>query len=40
MLTFDPDLGPEDGLFEESAQDQKINPGGTDEPVNPLTPPY
>jgi cytochrome c peroxidase len=40
MPTFDPSLGPEGGLFEESAQDQQINPGGTDEPVNPLLPPY
>jgi len=40
MATFDPSLGPEGGLFEESAQDQQINPGGTDEPVNPLLPPY
>lgn len=40
MTTFDPSLGPEGGLFVESAQDQQINPGGTDEPVNPLLPPY
>lgn len=40
MGTFDPALGVEGGLFEESAQDQQINPGGTDEPVNPLLPPY
>jgi hypothetical protein len=40
MMTFDPDLGAEGGLFEESAQDQQINPGGTDEPANPLLPPY
>lgn len=40
MMTFDPDLGPEGGLFEESAQDQSINPGGTDEPVAPQMPPY
>jgi hypothetical protein len=40
MATFNPSLGPEGGLFEESAQDQQLNPGGTDEPVNPLLPPY
>src|SRR6266542_879405 len=40
MATFDPSLGPEGGLFEESAQDQQINPGGTDEPVNPMLPSY
>ena len=40
MSTFDPSLGPEGGLFEESAQDQQLNPGGTDEPLNPLLPPY
>ena len=33
MSTFDPSLGPEGGLFEESAQDQNINPGGSDEPI-------
>jgi len=40
MSTFDPSLGPEGGLFEESAQDQNINPGGSDEPVDPKLPPY
>ena len=40
MSTFDPSLGPEGGLFEESAQDQSINPGGSDEPINPMLPPY
>ncbi len=40
MATFDPSLGPEGGLFEESAHDQQINPGGSDEPANPLLPPY
>jgi hypothetical protein len=40
MATFNPSLGVEGGLFEESAQDQQINPGATDEPVNPLLPPY
>jgi hypothetical protein len=40
MATFDASLGPEGGLFEESSQDQQINPGGSDEPVNPLLPPY
>lgn len=40
MSTFDPGLGVEGGLFEESAQDQKINPGGTNEAANPLLPPY
>ncbi len=40
MTTFNPSLGPEGGLFALSAQDQQINPGGTDEPVNPLLPPH
>jgi hypothetical protein len=40
MSTFNPTLGPEGGLFEESGQDQQINPGGTDEPINPMLPPY
>jgi hypothetical protein len=40
MATFNPSLGVEGGLFEESAQDQQINPGGSDEPINPLLPPY
>ena len=40
MATFNPSLGPEGGLFEESAQDQQINPGLTDEVINPLLPPY
>jgi hypothetical protein len=34
MSTFDPSLGPEGGLFEESAQDQQINPGRTDDDDN------
>ena len=37
---FDPSFGPTGGLWEESAQDQGINPGYTDEPSNPLLPPY
>ncbi|MEP6993795.1 MAG: hypothetical protein ABI968_04665, partial [Acidobacteriota bacterium] len=40
MSTFNPSLGPEGGLFEESAQDQQLNPGGTDEPSDPQLPPY
>jgi len=40
MMTFDPALGPEGGLFEQSAQDQQINPGGTDEPSLPQMPAY
>jgi cytochrome c peroxidase len=40
MTTFNPSLGPEGGLFEESAQDQQINPGGTDEPLDPKLPLY
>jgi len=40
MTTFDPSMGPEGGLFMLSAQDQQINPGGSDEPVNPMLPPY
>lgn len=40
MTTFDPDLGPEGGLFEETGQDQQINPGFEGDPVNPLLPPY
>jgi cytochrome c peroxidase len=47
MDTFDPDGDPEcapecvtGGLFEETAQDQEINPGFEDEPANPLLPPY
>jgi cytochrome c peroxidase len=47
MDTFDPEADPEcapgcvtGGLFEETAQDQEINPGFEDEPANPLLPPY
>jgi len=51
MPTFDPDLGPEGGLFEESGGDaeypgapgytlQSINPGVEPEPTNPLLPDY
>ena len=40
MATFDPSLGPEGGLFVDSAQDQNINPGGTDEPASPMLPDY
>jgi cytochrome c peroxidase len=39
----DPDCAPEcggGGLFEETAQDQQINPGEEGNPVNPLLPPY
>jgi cytochrome c peroxidase len=40
LATFNPSLGVEGGLFEESAQDQQINPGGSDELLNPLLPAY
>jgi cytochrome c peroxidase len=40
LPTFDTSLGVNGGLFEESAQDQQINPGDTDDVVNPLAPPY
>jgi cytochrome c peroxidase len=40
MATFDPELGSTGGLFEETAQDQQINPGFEGEPANPLLPPY
>ena len=47
MSTFDPSADPEcapecvtGGLFEETAQDQQINPGFEDEPANPLLPPH
>ena len=37
---FDPDLGFGGGLFEESSQDQQINPGVGGDPVTPMLPPY
>jgi cytochrome c peroxidase len=40
LVTFDPALGGGGGLFEETAQDQEINPGEEGEPVRPLLPPY
>lgn len=47
LQTFNPSADPEcapdcggGGLFEESAQDQTLNPGIEDEPVNPLLPAY
>jgi cytochrome c peroxidase len=40
LPTFDPAQGPTGGLFEESAQDQQLNPGFEGNPVNPLLPPY
>ena len=40
MNTFDPLLGTTGGLFEETAQDQQINPGFDGEPANPLLPPH
>ena len=40
MDDFDPSAGPEGGMFEESAQDQQINPGGSDEPEDPQLPSY
>jgi cytochrome c peroxidase len=51
LPTFDPSARPDcappgaggcadGGLFEETAQDEEINPGFEGEPVNPLLPPY
>ena len=40
LVNFDPTLGGGGGLFEETAQDQTLNPGEEDEVVNPLLPPY
>jgi hypothetical protein len=41
LSTFDPTTGGvTGGLFEESAQDQQINPGFEADPVNALLPPY
>lgn len=41
LPTFDPTTGGvTGGLFEESAQDQQINPGFEADPVNPKLPPY
>ena len=37
---FNPALGPEGGLFEETSQDENVNPGHEGEPVNPLLPPH
>ena len=37
---FNPLLGGGGGLFEETSQDQTLNPGEEDEQVNPLLPPY
>jgi hypothetical protein len=40
--TFNPTLDPTagGGVFEETAQDEEINPGFAEEPANPLLPPY
>jgi cytochrome c peroxidase len=40
LVNFDPALGNGGGLFEETAQDQTLNPGEDDDAVNPLLPPY
>lgn len=40
LMTFDPSLGGGGGLFEETGQDQNLNPGEGDEPENPLAPAY
>jgi len=40
LPNFDPDEGTTGGLFEETAQDQFINPGHEEEAENPLLPPY
>ncbi len=41
LSNFDPALGHTGGLFEESAQDQQINPGHEgDDVINPLAPAY
>ena len=40
LVTFNPSLGNGGGLFEETAQDQLINPGESDDVVNPKLPPY
>ena len=40
LSNFDPDLGTTGGLFEESAQDQFINPGHEEEPADPQLPPW
>jgi cytochrome c peroxidase len=41
LPTFDPNVDPTSGgLFEETAQDQQINPGFEEEPSNPMLPPY
>jgi cytochrome c peroxidase len=38
--TFDPDAGISGGLFEETAQDAKINPGFEASPAHPMLPPH
>jgi len=40
LVNFDPTMGGGGALFEETAQDQTLNPGEEDEVVNPLLPPY
>jgi cytochrome c peroxidase len=40
LTTFNPASGPGGGLFEETSQDQQINPGEEGEPVDPLLPDY
>src|ERR671930_64770 len=40
LATFDPSMGGGGGLFEETAQDQEINPGESGEAINPLLPAY
>ncbi len=40
LPAFDPDLGFGGGLFEESSQDQQLNPGVGGDAVNPMLPAY
>ncbi|MBI5676428.1 MAG: hypothetical protein HZC48_11485 [Nitrospirae bacterium] len=40
LTNFDPDLGVGGGLFEETAQDQMINPGLEADPLDPQLPPH
>lgn len=40
LPTFDATLGSSGGVFEESKQDQQLNPGFEGQPVTPMLPPY
>ena len=40
MSNFDPTVSITGGLFDETGQDQQINPGYEGEPANPMLPPY